>query len=114
MLVEVLILELVRLLLEEWADGEGDGREVVQPRSQVRLAGRPAGPLVLPVQAAPPADGILGYQFDSKTQVFCFMLFTIFLLVDLKKKPDSNLVYKYIQKNPRNPENLGLLLNTIL
>ncbi len=54
MLVEVLILELVRLLLEEWADGEGDWREVVQPRGQVRLAGRPARPLVLPIQAAPP------------------------------------------------------------
>ena len=55
--VEVLVLQLVRLLLEEGADGEGDGGEVVQAGRQVGLAGRPAGSLVLTVQAASPTDG---------------------------------------------------------
>lgn len=56
MFIKVLVLEFVCLLLEEGADGEGDRGEVVQPRRQVRLAGRPTGPLVLPVKAASP-DG---------------------------------------------------------
>ena len=39
MLVEVLVLELVSLLLEEAADGEGDRGEAVQAGRQVWLAG---------------------------------------------------------------------------
>ncbi len=102
MLVEVLVLELVRLLLEEWADGEGDGREVVQPGAQVRLAtGRPAGPLVLPVKAASPADGILGYQFDKRkdSSLLLHAIHNISTGGYLKRKPDFNLVLQiYIKK----------------
>jgi hypothetical protein len=49
MFVKVLVLQLVRLLLEKGADGEGDGRKVVKAGGEVGLAGGPAGPLVLPV-----------------------------------------------------------------
>ncbi len=46
-------------------------------------------------------DGFLGHQLDKKTRVCSSMLFTVFLLVVFKRKPDSILALKMHAKNIR-------------
>jgi hypothetical protein len=54
-------------------------------------------------------DGFLGHQLDKKTRVFSSMLFTVFLLMVFKRKPDSIFSLKIHVKNIRETFVNGIL-----